>query len=896
MPYTVDADGKPVWVETTPDRTTPAAKPPGDGSTIVPELEQHLPGAPAERTVQLVDPGGGIYDVAESGVATALQSGRFKLASPAEVQRWDTRKDREGAIESLKAFGEGAGAAVLDVVAGTGNLLEAIKGEKQAEALKKRGLVTGREIQGKLLTGFDEEERKEYDERARLRAEEHGLASGAGNLAGTALTAAIPGGIASKAGAALGAGRTLASGLAGLAEGAAIGYSGASEEAYFENRELTGEQVLAGMGWGALIGGGLGLGAGKAQDLLFSRTGSRGATAFDSPRAPATAARLEAREAVEAGASAVGATPTAEGFGERFADKLRGYSEERVAKAIGARGSDLKKLGRTAPAAEAELRRMARDVLEGTLEDGTPIFKAVQSQDELVGNLVRAREEAGAALGAFRERVSAFIDGKAPDLRPKPAAIADRIEKEVLAPLQRSKLTASEAGKVQTTVDDLRALGDDVSIPDLRQYQDIVKKRVYPQKVGPGLPSLPPEGAVELQKVERIIEENITASTDKAAAKMGGGELNKYSELKAKYRSYREAAQIAGNADLRELSNRVVSPSDYLTGLGGSGVGAVLGGGPVGSAVAGAATAAIHKTIREHSSAVLAVLADRLAKTVDRRVTRSLDGFFERALGTAARTLPANDTAPAVARRVSASTGKPVAAAAAMAAPLALFMGKETDAQAAYRKRAKEILDANAEYGTRVRARVEETLGELAPQAPKLAASMTTTATRGAQFLASKLPAPTVNARSFTPSKPMPVSSVDIDKFAKYWAAVSNPMSVLESLKVGRLTPEQVEALQVVYPELYQSVRIKVVERLGELDRKGTFIPYRSRLELDMLLGLAGAGEPTVSPQMVQLFQQIRATAPSPEEQERPTPPAKPVNIASHLRSGRDAIDPGAQQ
>jgi len=334
-----------------------------------------------------------------------------------------------------------------------------------------------------------------------------------------------------------------------------------------------------------------------------------------------------------------------------------------------------------------------------------------------------------------------------------------------------------------------------------------------------------------------------------------------------------------------------VSPSDYGVGAVG---GALFGGGPIGSAVTGAATAAVHKTIREHSSAVLAVLADRLAKRVDRRITKGVDAFFERSLVPVMK--PANDTVGArrAVRRVSASTGKPIEPAAAVATPIALFMGRDTDKQIAYRKRTKEILEANAEYGSRVRARVEETMAGLAPQAPRLAASMATTATRGAQFLASKLPAPIVNARSLTPSKALPVSDYEIDRFAKYWATVASPVDVLADLKVGRLAPEQVEALQAVYPELYRSIVAKVTERLGDLDRRGTFIPYRTRLQLDMLLGMNGAGEPTATPARIALFQEIRAMAPSASEQERPTPPNKPVNISSHLRSGRDAIDPGA--
>jgi len=537
MPYTLDTNGDLVWAEETPDRTAPPPKPAGDGSTIVAEFEQ----GPAEPRVQLVDRNGNVFDVGESGAQGALESGRYKLATPEQVQKWDTRAERDTAVESLKAFGEGAGAALLDVAAGTRNLLDAAKGEQSAKELAERGLMTGRKGLG-MLVGADEQVRQEYDEAARLRKEEHGFASGAGTFAGTALTALAPGGVAAKGAQALGAGRALTAAAAGVAEGAAIGVTEASEEAFFENRELTSEQLLAGMGWGAIIGGGVGYGLGKVSERLFSRAGSRGATPFDSPSLP-----KQARAGAEAAEAAAAAKPA---FGERFAEKLRGYSEERVAKAIGARGTDIRKLGRTADKADAELHRMARDVLEGKLEDGTPIFKAVQSQDELVENLVRAREEAGASLGAFRERVGSFIDDKAKDLRPRPSSVADRIEKEVIAPLEGSPIpqVQAKARAVRRVSEGIRNMGADASLADLTRVKQELSSVIYPKAPGPGLPPPPPLAALELQRAERILEEHLEATIDKATAKMGGSELGRYGELKAKFRSYREAAQIAGKS------------------------------------------------------------------------------------------------------------------------------------------------------------------------------------------------------------------------------------------------------------------------------------------------------------------------------------------------------------
>jgi hypothetical protein len=938
MPWTLDANGQPVFVGETPDRVAPAPAPSPEESAPPPPMHTH-----------------------------------------------------ESAADVLSGIGSTVLGGALDTLLAPGNLLDAATGG--------RGDASGRQFLENVvaLAGRSNEGAERYTEGQRRFAEEHPYLHGGAELVGQVLGGAPLGGLAEAGASALGLGRAGTAALTGAVEGATQNAASAREEAYIRNANLTGEQMLAAMGWGALVGGGTGLAVSEGGRLLFGRSGSRGATPFDSPRVhdvdsmPERAAplpRTELDEASELGvensrylrsgmrdeslervreefasgnaprpielakhpdgtielqdgrhrmtvAKELGLTelpakmrvydddlnvvkelegpvslaPRASGrgvrdalesaaeggapkpkrsFGEWFAEKLRGYSEERTAKAIGARGTDIRKLGRTAEAAEGEMRRMTRDVLDGELEDGTRIFRPFQSQEELVGNLVRAKNEAGKALGDFREKIASFIEDEAPALRPKTAEIADRIEQEVVAPLESSAVPQiqARARDVRGVLDGLRGLGDDVSLEQLQRVRQDLAEVVYPKSVGPGLPAQPPASAAELQRAERILEEEIEATTDRAATKMGGDAVGKYGELKAKFRSYREAAQIAGKAELQDLGNRVVSPSDYIFGAGAG----MLHGGPAGVA-AGVAGAVAHKALREHSSAVLAVLADRLAQRVDRQIGKGVDGNFTRALGQA--TIPrgqvANDVTRAALPRVSSR------AASAIVTPLELFLGKHKDKQKAYQARAAEILGANENFGARIRGRVEDTLGDLPTKAPKLAASMVTTATRGAQFLATKLPAPTVNAQSFTPrSSALPVSDVQLHSFALSYAAVANPASTIQSFERGTLTPEQVEATKIVYPELYQTIVEKVQTKLRDLDAKGAFIPYTARLQLDLLLGLNGAGEPTASPAFVAMFRQIQAESEKAGGQEPgPTPPKRPINLASSLRSGRDAFDPG---
>lgn len=957
MPFTLNEQGELVEVAETPDRVAPAPKP---------------------------------------------------VAAPPPMPEEEPEEAGSDPIGTLKGMASTIGATAFDAVMAPARALGAdVQGRKLLESLVALG---GGGLQNSL----------DYSEEQRKWAEEHPYLHGASELVGTA-AGGFGLGRAAEAGAkALGLGRTAQMVAAGTTEGAAQSLAGASEDAYIRNADLTGEQMIAAMGWGALVGGGTGFAMSKAAQSLFGRSGSRGSTPFDSPRVTGmaddvarvprdatpldpndvpheaifgTAAyrpeRVNVRAIDELGlenadflrdgmrpdslpairegatqgklppvtvnvaddgavtladgrhrllvagergeetirahvrqldadgevvASYLGNVPLkprpavsvgmvdeallggaeaapAKGFGERFAEKLREVSEKSAAKAIGARGPEVRRLGLD------KTRDIARDVLEGKLEDGTPIFKAMQSQEQLVSNLVRAREETGSALGAFRKEVASYIDNDAPALRPKPAEVADRIEREVIAPLEQSVIpqVRAKANDVRGVVDGLRSLGDDVSLPQLQGVKEQLDSVIFP-KAPPGSRGLPPPApasAAELASARRVIEDEIEATIGRATTKMGGSDLGKYGELKAKYASYKAAAQMASKAEATGLGNRFFSPSDY--GVGGAVLaGAMAGGhgGPVGAAM-GAAAAAAHHVVREHGAATLAVLADRLAQTVDRKIGKGVDGFFTRAVSQATKPRAANDVTP----RLALPRMRP-AAAVAVATPLTLFMGKEKDKQKAYRARAAEVLEANADFGARIRNRSEETLGALPAKAPKLAASLVTTATRGAQFLATKLPAPIVNAQSFTPrSSVLPVSDVELHQFARYWAAVSNPLSTLEDLARGKLTPEQVEATKAVYPQLYTTIVTKVQARLRDLDAKGVFIPYAARLQLDLLLALDGGGEPTASPDFVLRFQQMAAQSQAAGGREQgPTPPSRPINISSRLRSGADAMISGEPQ
>ena len=78
-------------------------------------------------------------------------------------------------------------------------------------------------------------------------------------------------------------------------------------------------------------------------------------------------------------------------------------------------------------------------------------------------------------------------------------------------------------------------------------------------------------------------------------------------------------------------------------------------------------------------------------------------------------------------------------------------------------------------------------------------------------------------------------SEAERHRFAQMLETVESPMSVLEHAASGTLVPDQMRALQAVYPQLAAQVREMAMEKLTEPPKS---IPYRARLMLSMITGL----------------------------------------------------------
>lgn len=117
--------------------------------------------------------------------------------------------------------------------------------------------------------------------------------------------------------------------------------------------------------------------------------------------------------------------------------------------------------------------------------------------------------------------------------------------------------------------------------------------------------------------------------------------------------------------------------------------------------------------------------------------------------------------------------------------------------------------------------------------APNIAQAAHNTLISAVNFLQSKVPKdpspPNIFGRQYMPS------SIEMAKFARYMQAVEHPMSVLQDLQNGSLTREHVEALQAVYPAIYEQLRQEAIDKAVNADSS---LSYNKKVQLGTLLDI----------------------------------------------------------
>ena len=149
--------------------------------------------------------------------------------------------------------------------------------------------------------------------------------------------------------------------------------------------------------------------------------------------------------------------------------------------------------------------------------------------------------------------------------------------------------------------------------------------------------------------------------------------------------------------------------------------------------------------------------------------------------------------------------------------------------------------------------RIASGLTGLESAAPKVSAGLAGHAVRVAQFLQSKAPRNPYFGIGMQPQIDdwLPTPS-EASKFARYYAAAMEPMTVVDELADGTLSFEGVEVLRELYPEIYEMTRVRLQAKLAETKKR---VPYERRVVLSTLFGTPM--DPSMTPQAIASYQSV---------------------------------------
>ena len=108
----------------------------------------------------------------------------------------------------------------------------------------------------------------------------------------------------------------------------------------------------------------------------------------------------------------------------------------------------------------------------------------------------------------------------------------------------------------------------------------------------------------------------------------------------------------------------------------------------------------------------------------------------------------------------------------------------------------------------------------------------------------------------------MATSDTDIDKFTRIAAAAEDPYSILDDLEAGRLTQEAVDTVKQLYPEIYHSIQMELVDKADEIKQR---VGYKGRLQLGILF--QAPTDVVLEPGFVKMMQENYAIRAQEQEQ-----------------------------
>lgn len=555
------------------------------------------------------------------------------------------------------------------------------------------------------------------------------------------------------------------------------------------------ETWLYGAAGGAVLGGLVGGAKG-----LFGRMGS-GAAAKALPAAAGDVAQ-----------------PVGESVVKATAGKL---AEEQAFKSLASNQASLKKAAREAINIPGGQRGIGRTLLDEKL-----VRRVGEDVEDYAVRLAEAKAAAGEAVGGMYRS----LDELGADTGLSVKSLVQKMRDDVLRPLQAKPGFESVASKVEAYVNSFEekaASGgwsfgskDKITFERLHGVRADLDDLVF-RNTGAN----PAEHIKELRAIRKMIQSELVEKGEEQAQKFGQEFASPLKELNVKYARLSAAEKAAADfAEVRKLTNRSLSPTDY--GVGGLGALAGAMANPLG-AVGGVAAAMGHKFLRENGNSLAATALDALSQ--GRGLAALEQAYAEH--GTELARIPS------VLDRMA--SGGSHATRDTMPVNILTRLLEAHDSKLDDHKGLMGFADNLASLATnpeKMQAKIEQAIAPLQSEAPEVAVAVGAKLGQVAQYLAGEapknpyaVPTPFVKPPAWRPT------DAQLRDYKTKVRVALNPYAAIDALGAGTLTRAHVDALRAVAPKLYE----EMVKRIADYGASGTAkpLPYDKRLKLSLMTG-----------------------------------------------------------
>lgn len=366
-----------------------------------------------------------------------------------------------------------------------------------------------------------------------------------------------------------------------------------------------------------------------------------------------------------------------------------------------------------------------------------------------------------------------------------------------------------------------------------------------------------------IKKLRDLVNAEIKSVGEKATGESGVF-LEAWKTVNKNYQAYAMLKEAAQNGMTGASANRFFSLTDNMAAKAAGVGGALLGGGIPGALGAAAVGGLANHWMRTRGAFIAADAARGVAQKlrgvnlaaheVDSRVAQGLKGFLSKAETTAVR-----GETEALNKRFERKT-------------------------AAVRAIASDPMKQSAYVMARV--------GRIDDAAPATMAAAQRSAARTTEYLASTMPKPRVPKGSLMPrSQAVPPTSTEMSAWLRRERAANDPLSLVDDMKRGTLTPESVDAVKATSPALFEQMRRQALAYVEERDVAGKPLDYGQRVQLGVLFGVPT--DATLEPEFIRSIQETYPVAGTPESNgtSAPSGTGRPIRLQTSAASASEAIE-----